>query len=134
MSLGSIARKVLLGTTVGVAGGGGYGYYWCKKNLGEDQLDRLVTFEKKIIPIAIHYKWLEAKCEKLPKRFPFLFPPVSEEEEAARFAVLHEKYKEPVYNLCELVPSQNHAASCVCLCFESDYSSSRSHGPRRILL
>ena len=92
-------RKVFGASAVGLAGGAGYGYYWAKKNIGEDGLERLVKFEKTIVPIAIQYKWLEAKCEKFPKAFPSIFPAVSEEEETARFAVLHEKFKQPVFDL-----------------------------------
>ena len=92
-------RKILGATAAGLAGGAGYGYYWAKKNIGDDGLERLIKFEKTIVPIAIQYKWLEAKCEKLPKALPSIFPPVSEQEEAARFAVLHEKFKQPVFDV-----------------------------------
>ena len=44
----------------------------------------------------VEYKALEFKCEVLPTLLPRLFPSVSEEEEAALFVPLHEKWKVPV--------------------------------------
>ena len=44
------------------------------------------------VPAVVEYKYWEARCEKLPKSMPFLFPPVPVEEEDRRYEELHRKY------------------------------------------
>ena len=51
------------------------------------------------IPAIVQYKWVEARCGKLSRLAPLLFPPVSEEEETARFAVLHERWAQPLFDI-----------------------------------
>jgi hypothetical protein len=67
--------------------------------MGEDALARIVKFDKVALPAIMEYKWVEAKCEKLPRILPQLFPPVSEEEELAQFMVLHEKWARPIFDV-----------------------------------
>ncbi|EOD33001.1 hypothetical protein EMIHUDRAFT_471617 [Emiliania huxleyi CCMP1516] len=84
-------RRALGLTTVGVGGGAAFAYQWAKEALGEDGLERLIKYDRVAIPAIVQYKWVEARCGKLSRLAPLLFPPVSEEEETARFAVLHER-------------------------------------------
>lgn len=91
-------RKVLGGLAAANVVGGGYGYYWAKKNMGDDALERIIKYDKVAVPAIIEYKWLEAKCEKLPKIMPWFFPPVSIEEEQRQFEVLHRKWARPMFD------------------------------------
>ena len=72
-------RQVGRVTAAGAVGGSAYGYYWANKNMGEDAVNRIVAFDKVCVPMIVDYKWEEAKCEKLPKLLPALFPAVSEQ-------------------------------------------------------
>jgi hypothetical protein len=93
------ARRLLAGAaTVGV-GGSAYGYYWATTNMGDDAVKRLRTYCGVIVPFVVQYKWMEAKCEKLPKLVPWLFPPMSEEQETKEFNKLHEKWAPPIFDL-----------------------------------
>ena len=85
-------RKLLGGVVCAQIGGAGYGYYWATTNLGEDAVERIMRYDKVVMPMILQYKWLEAKCEKLPKILPSIFPPVSFEEEQRQFEVLHKKF------------------------------------------
>ena len=66
--------------------------------MGDDAVARLISYDVVALPAIIEYKWVEAKCEKLPKVAPVLFPPVSDEEERKQFEVLHEKWKRPLFD------------------------------------
>jgi hypothetical protein len=57
--------------------------------------DCLTTVPSSCLQV-VEYKALEFKCEVLPTLLPQLFPSVSEEEEAALFVPLHEKWTVPV--------------------------------------
>jgi hypothetical protein len=92
-------RKVLGATAAANVVGGGYAYYWAKKNMGEDALDRIIKYDKVAVPMIVQYKWLEAKCEKLPTILPWLFPPVSLKEEQKQFEVLHRKFAQPLFDV-----------------------------------
>eukprot|EP00967_Tisochrysis_lutea_P101795 scaffold152935_cov34-Tisochrysis_lutea.AAC.3 len=67
--------------------------------MGEDALARILKFDKVAVPAIIEYKWVEAKCEKLPRILPMIFPPVSDEEELAQFLVLHKKWAQPIFDV-----------------------------------
>ena len=56
-------------------------------------------FDKVAIPATISYKFEEARCDKLPKLLPSLFPPVPPEEEKKRFEALHHKYAKPLFDV-----------------------------------
>jgi len=92
-------RRALGLTTVGVGGGAALAYQWAKEALGEDGLERLIKYDRVAIPAIVQYKWVEARCGKLSRLAPLLFPPVSEEEETARFAVLHERWAQPLFDI-----------------------------------
>ena len=66
-------RKLLGGVVCAQIGGAGYGYYWATTNLGEDAVERIMRYDKVVMPMILQYKWLEAKCEKLPKILPSIF-------------------------------------------------------------
>ena len=77
-------------------------------------------FDKVALPAIIDYKVTEARCEKLPKLLPQLFSEVPEvnrryanpnpnpnpnpnqvpeAEQLRRYAVLHQKYKQPLFDI-----------------------------------
>ena len=77
-------------------------------------------FDKVALPAIIDYKATEARCEKLPKLLPQLFSEVPEvdrryanpnrnpnpnpnqvpeAEQLRRYAVLHQKYKQPLFDI-----------------------------------
>ena len=74
-----------------------------KKNMGEDAVNRMMVYNKAVVPMIIDYKvckankcvlahvypthiqWLEFKLEKLPKQFPSIFTELPEEEQKAQF-------------------------------------------------
>eukprot|EP00518_Triparma_eleuthera_P021221 CAMPEP_0197546278 /NCGR_PEP_ID=MMETSP1320-20131121/940_1 /TAXON_ID=91990 /ORGANISM="Bolidomonas sp., Strain RCC2347" /LENGTH=542 /DNA_ID=CAMNT_0043105829 /DNA_START=116 /DNA_END=1744 /DNA_ORIENTATION=- len=60
--------------------------------MGADAVDRIITFDKMAVPAVAEYKYWEARCEKLPKKIPWLFPPVPVEEEDRHYEELHRKY------------------------------------------
>ena len=91
-------RRLGLGTTGASVIGGAFAYYEAKRKMGDDALSRLISYDKVALPAILEYKWEEAKCEKLPKLLPALFPPVSDEEERQRFEVLHRKYARPLFD------------------------------------
>lgn len=95
----TMLRRALGLTTVGVGGGAALAYQWAKEALGEDGLERLIKYDRVAIPAIVQYKWVEARCGKLSRLAPLLFPPVSEEEETARFAVLHERWAQPLFDI-----------------------------------
>ena len=84
-------------TGLGVAGGL-VAYFEARRRMGEDALQRLISYDTVALPAILEYKWEEAKCEKLPKVLPAFFPPVTDDEERRRFEVLHERWKLPLYN------------------------------------
>ncbi|GMH86255.1 hypothetical protein TrVE_jg9112 [Triparma verrucosa] len=88
--------KVTSGGAVAATVGG---YFYVREAMGEDALQRMIKFERVGVPATIDYKWEEAKCEKLPKVLPSIFPPVSEEEETRRFEVLHQKWAKPLFDV-----------------------------------
>ena len=91
-------RRLALGTAgVGTAAGA-YGYSEAKRTMGEDAVSRLISYNKVALPAILQYKMVEFQCEKLPKLAPSLFPPVSDAEELKKFAVLHEKWKKPLFD------------------------------------
>jgi|TARA_B110000196_G_scaffold293523_1_gene281900 hypothetical protein len=51
------------------------------------------------LPAIIDYKVTEACCEKLPKLLPLLFPEVPEAEQLRQYAVLHQKHKQPLFDI-----------------------------------
>jgi len=67
--------------------------------MGEDALARIVKFDRVAVPAIIEYKWVEAKCEKLPKILPWLFPPVTDEDELEQFMVVHKKWVKPLFDI-----------------------------------
>ena len=69
---------------------------------GDDSVDRLVDFYQVALPATIAYRWEEAKTETIPKQAPWLFPPVSDEEELAQFEVLHRRWAKPIFDKCML--------------------------------
>ena len=98
-----VGRWVLRGTGGALVGGGlggAYAYSWAKSTMGEEAVGRLLDFYEVALPATCEYKWLEAKCESLPKVAPFLFPPVTDEEELAQFQVLHRKWAKPTFDKC----------------------------------
>jgi len=90
--------RVLLGVTATATVSVGGGYYWAKKAMGDDSVSRLIAYNKVVSPAIMEYKWEEAKCEKLPKVLPWLFPPVPKEEQDKRFEKLHEKWTQPLFD------------------------------------
>jgi len=95
--------RILAGTVAAGTAASGYGYYWATKNMGDDAVDRLITYSKVTVPAILEYKLEEAKCQKLPKALPWLFSEVPEEEQDRRFQRLHEKWAQPIYdNFMEL--------------------------------
>jgi aarF domain-containing kinase len=72
---------------------------WANDNLGSDALDRIVQFDKVALPAIIDYKVTEARCEKLPKLLPQLFSEVPEDEQLRRYALLHEKHKQSLFDI-----------------------------------
>ena len=51
------------------------------------------------LPAIIDYKVTEARCEKLPKLLPQLFSEVPEAEQLRRYAVLHQKHKQSLFDI-----------------------------------
>ena len=51
------------------------------------------------LPAIIDYKVTEARCEKLPKLLPQLFSEVPEAEQLRRYALLHEKHKQSLFDI-----------------------------------
>ena len=92
-------RRVLGVTTAGGTAACAYAYYEAKRRMGADAVERIIAYDLVVVPAIIEYKWLEAKCEKLPKFVPWLFPPVTDEEERAQFEVLHRKWARPVFDI-----------------------------------
>ena len=90
-------RRAGLAVGGGTAAACAYGYYEARQRMGDDALARIISYDKVALPAIMEYKWTEAKCEKLPKVVPWLFPPVSDEEEREQFAVLHNKYAPPLF-------------------------------------
>ena len=103
-AVASAMRRVLLRASGGavVAGGAAaaYAYQKAKSTMGEESVSRLLDFYEVALPATVEYKWVEARCETLPKQLPMLFPPVSENDELEQFKVLHEKWARPVYDKC----------------------------------
>lgn len=91
-------RRALGLTTAGGTAACAYAYYEAKQRMGADAVARIVSYDIVAVPAIVEYKWLEAKCEKLPKVLPSLFPPVSDEEERAQFQVLHRKWAKPLFD------------------------------------
>lgn len=91
-------RRALGLTTVGGTAACAYAYYEAKQRMGSDAVARIISYDMVAVPAIVEYKWLEAKCEKLPKVLPALFPPVSDEEERAQFEVLHRKWAKPLFD------------------------------------
>jgi hypothetical protein len=94
----SMLRRALGLTTAGGTAACAYAYYEAKQRMGADAVARIVSYDIVAVPAIVEYKWLEAKCEKLPKVLPSLFPPVSDEEERAQFQVLHRKWAKPLFD------------------------------------
>ncbi len=59
---------------------------------------RLVDFYKVAVPATIHYKLVEARCEKLPKLAPSAFPELTDGEQLERYAPLHARYGPPLFD------------------------------------
>ena len=83
----------------GAVAGTAAAYAWARRELGEDGLSRIYAYDRVAVPAIIEYKLLEARCEKLPAVLPFLFPRPSDEEERARFQILHDKWVGPLYEV-----------------------------------
>ena len=83
----------------GAVAGTAAAYAWARRELGEDGLSRIYAYDRVAVPAIIEYKLLEARCEKLPALLPFLFSRPSDEEERARFQVLHDKWVGPLYDV-----------------------------------
>ena len=92
------AGKVLAGTAIGGTVTVGAAHYSLTSWLGDDAVDRLIRYQRTIVPMVMAYKWEEAKCEKLPEALPWLFSKVSEEEYQRRFNVLHKKWAKPIFD------------------------------------
>jgi len=67
-------------------------YGWAVNTMGSDAVSRMAEFEVVAAPMAIAYKWEEAKCEKLPLTVPWFFSPVPQAEQDKRYDALHKKY------------------------------------------
>lgn len=79
--LGTFLRRTAAATAATATAGTAYAYHWATTNMGDDAVDRLVTYCKVVAPAITEYKIEEARCEKLPNMLPMLFDPVSEEEQ-----------------------------------------------------
>lgn len=66
--------------------------------MGSDAVQRMMIYCKVAVPLIVEYKWLEAKLEKLPGKFPSLFPDLPEEEQKRQFQVLHDKWAPPTFD------------------------------------
>jgi hypothetical protein len=89
-------RRALGVTAAGGTAAGFYAYREAQRQMGEDALDRIISYDKVALPAILEYKWQEARCEKLPKLAPALFPPVSDAEYTERFERLHHKWASPL--------------------------------------
>lgn len=58
-----------------------------------------VQFDRVALPAIIDYKLTEARCEKLPRLLPPLFSEVPEAEQLRRYAVLHQKWKQSLFDI-----------------------------------
>ena len=67
-------RRAGLAVGGGTAAACAYGYYEARQRMGDDALARIISYDKVALPAIMEYKWTEAKCEKLPKVVPWLFP------------------------------------------------------------
>lgn len=47
-----------------------YAYNEARKSMGDDALARIVSYDTVALPAILEYKWVEAKCERLPKMMP----------------------------------------------------------------
>ena len=56
-------------------------------------------FDKVALPAIIDYKFTEVRCEKLPRLLPSLFSEVPEPEQLRRYDVLHQKWKQSLFDL-----------------------------------
>lgn len=118
--------KVLGGGVAAVGLGTAYGYHWywelflripylpfhtlfplfmhctvlarATENMGSDAVERMMRFSKVAVPLIVEYKWLEAKLEKLPEKFPDIFPALPDEEQTRQFQVLHDKWAPPAFD------------------------------------
>ena len=79
--LGTFLRRTAAATAATATAGTAYAYHWATTNMGDDAVDRLITYCKVVAPAITEYKIEEARCEKLPSMLPMLFDPVSEEEQ-----------------------------------------------------
>ena len=110
------AFKALGGVTVLSGSGFLVAQSWAKRELGEEALDRLVSFYSKAVPMVnrlflrtivlcgfvslsistsrqiLEYKILEFKLETMPTYVPSLFPAVTADEERSLFEPLHVKW------------------------------------------
>jgi hypothetical protein len=85
--------------TVTGAAGAAYAHHWAKSELGPDALARIKSFYGVALPLILEYKALELTSDVLPAKFPALFgPPISQAEMDRRFAPLHAKWQQPVFD------------------------------------
>ena len=153
--------KVLGGGVAAVGLGTAYAYHWyCKspyppfhtlfplfmhctvlaratENMGSDAVERMMRFSKVAVPLIVEYKWLEAKLEKLPGKFPDIFPALPDEEQTRQFQVLHDKWAPPAFDcFMELggfyykngqkVASNASGLLCLCLMITSAHKTNNS--------
>jgi len=83
----------------GSVAGGAYAYKWARDELGDDGIIRIWTYDKVALPAICDYKICEFRNEKLPKLLPMLFAEVPEAELTKRYAALHHKWKQPLYDV-----------------------------------
>lgn len=74
-----------------------FSYDWVKRELGEEAVERTLSFYSIALPCLLEYKALEFRCERLPglvagTPLAMLFPAVSHAEEHAKFEPLHAKW------------------------------------------
>jgi hypothetical protein len=92
-------RKFLAASPVAMTAVTFGGYLWARQNMGEDAVDRILTYDKVAVPAIIEYKYLEAKLEVWPKYLPSIFPVLPEAEQKRQFQLLHDKYAKPMFDV-----------------------------------
>jgi hypothetical protein len=92
-------RTALKTTAGGAVAAGLGGYAWARSTMGADAVDRIIEFDSMAVPAIVEYKYWEARCDKLPKSLPSLFPPVPAAEEDAHYDALHKKYAPQLVNV-----------------------------------
>ena len=88
--------RVAGAASVAGSAGAALGVMRLRDEVGDESIDRIISFYRVAVPRVLEYKALEVKCETLPKYLPRVFPPMTDDEERALFEPLHEKWKGPI--------------------------------------